>query len=289
MEWYWFAIFGAVLSAVAMILQKKVLFKEHSIEYNTVSKFFQAILVLFLIPLLNLNYSWWLFVALYIFSMVSVVAIIFETKAFRHLELSSVAPLTNLSPALLLIFAFIFLKEQVSYLQGAGIFTLVVGSYFLEAKHHWTDVKQVFVSLKSKYVEYFFISLLIGVFLALGNKHFVNLGIDVLSLTFLYYIFTWVNFTIITFLFYDGFKNIKHGIKNQGIPIFFIALFYVLHRMAYLKALTLGYVSLVIPILKTGVLLATFVGGELFHEEHIWQRTFACIVMIIGAYLIISG
>jgi len=289
MEWYWFAIFAALLAAAGMILQKKVLFKEHTVEYNTVTKLFQAALVLFLLPLLNLNYSWWIFAAVYIFSLFAVLNIVLETKAYRHLELSSTAPLGNFSPAFLLVFAFLFLGEKISHLQIFGILILVGGSYFLEANHHWKDVKYFFNLFKSKYIDYLFIGLIIGVFLALANKHFVNIGVDILSLTFLYYTFTWVNFTIITFLFYDGFSNIKHGIKKQGFPIFLIALFYVLHRLAYLKALTLGYVSLVIPIMKTGVLLTTFVGGELFHEKHVWQRTLSCVIMIFGAYLIIVG
>ena len=289
MEWYVFALMAALLSAVGMILQKKVLFKERSVEYNTVSKFFQAALVLCLLPFLNLNYHWGLLLSLYFLSIVAVGAIILETKAFRHLEISSFAPLTNLSPAFLLVFAFLFFGEKVSYLQGVGILVLVIGSYFLKANHHWTDVKSVFNSLKSKYINYFFIALVLGIFLALGNKHFVNIGVDILSITFLYYIFTWINFTIITFLFFDGFKSIKHGIKTEGFSIFLVALFYVGHRLAFLKALTLGYVSLVMPIMKTGVLLSTFVGGELFHEKHVWQRSFSCAIMVVGAYLIIVG
>jgi len=289
MEWYTFALIAGLLSAAGMILQKKVLFKERSVEYNTVSKFFQAIIVLSLIPFLNLNYSWGILIGIYFFSILSVGAIILETKAYRHLEMSSVVPLNNLSPALLLIFAFIFLGEKVSYLQGFGIFTLMAGSYFLEANHHWRDVKGVFNSLKSKYITYFLMGLILGSFLALFNKHFINLGVDVLGLTFLYYIFTWVNFTIITFLFFDGFSNIKHGIKTHGFLIFIIALFYVVHRLSYLKALTLGYVSLVIPLTKINVLLATFIGGGLFHEHHVKQRTIACLIMLIGAYLIIVG
>ncbi|MBL7100723.1 MAG: EamA family transporter [Nanoarchaeota archaeon] len=289
MEWYVFALMAALLSGVAMVLQKKVLFKEHSVEFNTVSKFFQAALVLFLLPFLNFNFPWWLLVVLYFVSIFAVAAIILETKAYRHLELSSVAPLSNLSPVFLLIFAFLFLGEKIGSLQIAGISVLVLGSYFLEANHHWADVRSVFNSLRSKYVTYFFISLFIGVFLGLSYKYLVNIGINILSLVFLYYIFTWLNFTIITFLFYDGFKNIKHGIKSQGFPIFLIALFYVAHKWIYLKALTLGFISLVVPIMRTGVLLSTFIGGELFHEKHVLQRTLACAVMIFGAYLIIVG
>lgn len=289
MDWYIFALVCALLSASATVLEKKVLFKEHSVEFGTVAKFFQAGLVLFLIPFLSFDYHWWIFVAVYLLSIVAVVYIIFELKAYRHLELSSVAPLGNLGPAFLLILAFLLLGERVSSLQGVGIFTLIVGSYFLEVKHHWTDVRSVFNSLKSKYVTYFFLSLFFGSFIALGNKYFVNFGVNILSLTFLYYTFTWVNFTAITFLFYDGFKNIKHGIKSHGFLIFLIALFFVLHRLFFLKALTLERVSLVVPIAHIGILLSTFVGGELFHEKHVWQRTFACVIMILGAYLIIVG
>ncbi|MCG2717575.1 MAG: EamA family transporter [Nanoarchaeota archaeon] len=290
MEWYMFALIAAGLAAAGQILQKKILFKERSVEYNTVAKFFQAALVLLLLPLLNLtSYPLWMIGVIYGLSLLAMGAIILETKAFRHLEISSVAPLTNLSPGLILIFAFLFLGEKVSFMQGAGIGTLLVGSYFLEANHHWRDVKGVLKSFKSRYFTYFFIGLSIGVILNLGNKYLVNSGSDIIMLTFLYYIFTWFNFTIITFLFFDGFKNIKHGIKNAGFSIFIVALFYVLHKLTYLKAMSMEYISLVKPIAGMGVILTTFIGGELFHEKHIWQRTSSCIIMLFGAYLIIMG
>jgi len=289
MEWYNLALLCALISAGGAILLKKVLFKERSFEFNVVAKLFQAALILILIPFLDLNVPLWVMLSVYAISIFAVIYITLETKAYRHLELSAVVPLSNLGPAVLLIFAFLLLGERITILQGVGILTLVVGAYFLEANHHWRDVKGVFNSLKSKYVVYFFIGLVLSTFVHLGNKYFINIGISILSLAFLYYIFTSLNFTLVSFIFFDGFKGIKHGIKTQGFLIFLIALAYVAHRLIFLKAITLANVSLVMPIAHTGILLSTFIGGELFHEKHVWQRSFSCIIMIIGAYLVIIG
>ncbi len=289
MEWYFFALACTFLTAFGNVLTKKILFKERSIEFNVVGKFFQALIILFLIPFLSFNYAWWVYLGIYGISLLGVIYIIFETKSYRHMELSAVAPLGNLGPAFTLVLAFLILGETVNFLQGFGIFILALGAYILEAEHHWRDFKFVYRSLKNKFILYFFIGLFISTLAALWSKYYVNIGIDILTLTFWYYIFTFINFYLLNYFFFGGVKDFKHGIRNKGIAIFFVALFFVLNKLAFMKAITLANISLVVPIAHGGVLLSTIVGGKLFHEKHVWQRTMACFIMIFGGYLVIVG
>jgi uncharacterized membrane protein len=46
-------------------------------------------------------------------------------------------------------------------------------------------------------------------------------------------------------------------------------------------------ISLVIPIKRLSALFSTVIGGELFHEKYLLRKSIACVVMIIGAVLIV--
>lgn len=280
---------SAGLSTAAIILEKKVLFKEHSMEFNAVSKFFQGLLVLFLIPFLDLDISGWMIFLIYGISLLAVLAIILETKAIRHSELSSVIPLSNISPALLLVFAYFLLGEKANFTQIFGIGILLVGAYVLQADHNWHDLKKPLTHFKSKYASYFLLSVFFSVFMGVGNKFVINNSVNILSLTFLYYIFTCLNFNAILFIKYDGLKNIKHGIKTEGFRIFLLGILFILARLSFLQAFTTAYIALVVAIKRLETLFSTVIGGELFHEKFVWQRSLACAIMLVGAYFIIIG
>jgi len=96
-------------------------------------------------------------------------------------------------------------------------------------------------------------------------------------------------FIIMISLFYGGLKDIKHGMKSAGSWIFLMAILTVAYRMAQGYALTIegSKVALVGAVKRTSALLATFFGGELFHEQNLIQKTIACSVMVAGVILII--
>ncbi len=49
------------------------------------------------------------------------------------------------------------------------------------------------------------------------------------------------------------------------------------------------YISLVIPIKRMSAFFVTAVGGKVFHEKNLVQRTIACVIMLAGAFLVILG
>ncbi|MDY6770395.1 MAG: hypothetical protein SV186_00385, partial [Candidatus Nanohaloarchaea archaeon] len=59
------------------------------------------------------------------------------------------------------------------------------------------------------------------------------------------------------------------------------------YRLLQMQAFSMAMVSLVVPIKRLSTLLATVIGGELFHEERLLQRSLASLVMVAGAYLVI--
>lgn len=101
--------------------------------------------------------------------------------------------------------------------------------------------------------------------------------------------FICVNFLILISLFYDGFSGIKHGIRSAGKLIFLVALFTVTYRFLQIHAVSLAFVSLVIPIKKLSTLFSTIIGGEMFHEKRLFLRSVISAFMLLGSYLIITG
>ena len=58
-------------------------------------------------------------------------------------------------------------------------------------------------------------------------------------------------------------------------------------NLCALKALSLTYVSLVVPVLMLTSLFVVFLGGEYFHEKYIKFRLAVSLLMLVGAYLVI--
>ena len=96
-----------------------------------------------------------------------------------------------------------------------------------------------------------------------------------------------INFFVMLAIFHDGFKGIKHGMKNAGWWIFFMAIFTVLSRFALAGAVKIAYVGLVSAIKRTSVFFSTLIGGELLHEKNLFRKSVAALIMVIGAVLII--
>jgi len=290
-QWYVFAIISAIFLGIAEILRKKALLKEHAMEFAAVYKIFELAIIIFLIPFVgvHLRISAETFILVYAISLIGTLAYLISTKSLRHTPISSVIPLSNIEPLFIVILAFIFLGEQISFLQFAGILALAAGVYALQVDHKLSDFKTPFKKIyESKYTRMFILAVLLTAVGSLGEKYVIG-STDAITLLFLIYLFTAINFTVLLAMFHDGFKGIKHGIKNAGASIFLVAFFATLSNLAYFKALSIAWVSLLIPIYRTGTIIATIAGGRFFKEEHLLQKSIACAIMTAGAVLVILG
>jgi uncharacterized membrane protein len=172
-------------------------------------------------------------------------------------------------------------------LQLFGITLLIIGSYVLEAENHGT--KKIFTkTFKSNYFYYIFLGLILYAFCSILDKLILR---TVSPLTYIPIVqfFIAINFIILICIFHNGFQGIKHGIKNAGKWIFLVAILVTSYRLFYAQAISMAYVSLVIPIKRMSAFFATAVGGRIFHEKNLTQRILACMIMIIGAFLVILG
>ena len=117
------------------------------------------------------------------------------------------------------------------------------------------------------------------------SKHVLT-TVNSLQLLLIAHVFVLFNFTIFS-LFKEHRINPIHHLKTFGFYGLLASVFTVAFRLTQVLAMSMAFVSLVIPIKRMSSLFATFIGGELFHEKAVLQRSVACIILIIGASLLI--
>jgi len=290
MIWILYALLAAVFSAIATIFRKKTLLKEHSITFLAANKLFQLIIVLVLIPFINFNITLSLIALLAVIAVLNMESDIFWTKALKRLDISIAAPLTNLSPAFVVILAYFMLNERITLLQILGVILIVGGAYVLEANHGF-NFKNVYNQIKkSRYSIILFFSLLIGAFSAIGERYILgNKFINPIDMLFFFYLFTTILVLSIQFNNDTNFKKIKETIKRAKLTILVTSVAGVLTTGFYYLAVSSAYVSLVLPILLISTLLITVVGGGFFKEKRLLKKAIACIIMLIGVFLIINS
>ena len=287
MEWYFFATLAAILTAAFTIIEKKTLLKEHAMEFSAVLAIFNFLIAIDLMPYINFNLPIKTLGLMYLASVFGSIAFLFVAKAVRHMDVSIVSPLMTFSPAIVVVLAFFILGEKVTSLQLFGITLLIIGSYVLEAENHGT--KKIFTkTFKSNYFYYIFLALILYSFCSIFDK-FILRTVSPLTYIPIVQFFIAINFIILICIFHNGFDGIKHGIKNAGKWIFLVAILVTSYRLAYAQAVSMTYVSLVIPIKRMSAFFATVVGGRVFHEKNLVQRTLACVIMLTGAFLVILG
>ncbi|NOQ55254.1 MAG: EamA family transporter [Nanohaloarchaea archaeon] len=290
MEWYIFAGLCALFGGISSIIEKKTLRKQHAMEFSTVLAIFNFIIVLPLI--INADFSQMTLKYYFIIFGVSClgsVAFLLVAKSLRHMEISQVSPLLNFGPVFVAILAFFFLGERITGVQMSGILLLILGSYILEINHGFQNILDPIRNMfNSRHTIYIFIALLLYAFSSLGDKIILG-AISPITYIIVVQFFLAVNFIVMITVFHDGIAGIRRGIKNAGHWILVVAILTTSYRLFQAQAISMVFLSLVIPIKRTSTLISTIIGGELFHEDGLLKKAIACIVMLLGAYFVIVG
>jgi len=294
--WLVFAFLAAILISASSIVEKKTLLRQHAMEFSAAVSIFTLLITLPLFFFTSFqSLSLTIIFLIYVASLIGAIAFLLTAKALRHMAISITSPFLVFAPLFTAILAAIVLGERISLLQGAGIWVLIIGAYILESHSHENILEPFKQMFKIKYVRYIFLAL---IFYAIGNvfdKKILGVpadggfGVPVLSYIALAHFFTAINFILMMLIFHDGFQGIEKSIKHNWKWLLAIAVLLVGSRLSYQYALSLPgvLVSLLIPIKRLSSLFSTLIGGELFREEHILRKSLACVVMIIGAILLV--
>lgn len=284
--WFGFAGLSALFLAGEMIVQKKVLLREHATEYMAVISIVNLIVALpaiFLIQPVASN----LIILIFIKSIFASIFFWMIAKSLRHMCISSHAPLLNISPIFVAILAWIFLGEQMTIAHAFGVLLIVFGAYLLELKNGIKGAVHPFIEMCcNRYFIYLLIALLASAVAILLDKVIVE-RTDIWTFLFYQRVFIALIFTTIIYVLYDGHDGIIRGFRKYGKWIGAASILYNIGDIFYFRALQLAFVSLVIPIKRMATLIAAVVGGTILSEEGIWRKAAACLIMIAGTALLI--
>ncbi|MEK7672589.1 MAG: DMT family transporter [Patescibacteria group bacterium] len=199
------------------------------------------------------------------------------TKAYDGGDLSQVYPIIRSSPALVLVFAVLFLNEKVSALGVAGILLITLGVCFI----NFGGVK----NSDSKHIKFAFFALICTTIYTLVDK--IGIGyVDPVTYSFLVAASASILFGIYIFKVKNRSEIAKIWQNNRGKLLlngFIAAACYPL----LLAALAMSKVSYVAGLKQIGVVLAVVVGGSLLKEKNMVLRL-CCAALIVGGAVFIS-
>jgi len=285
--WYVFVAIAIFFRVFFDIARKKALSKTHAMKFESARMLVTIFLCSSLLPFINFNIDKKVLLLVYFLSLLITTAILLAAKAVRHKDISLIAPLKNIKPAFVVILAYFFLSEPLEIKQIIGILIILVSTYLLESDHHLSDFLIPFKNFfKVKYAVYYILAVFLYSMKNIFDKFILSNHLDVFTYFFLIYVFAAVNFNILHALFY-GFKDTIDCFKETKYLPFLVAFFSLTANLFVLKAISLTYVSLVIPLVMLNTLFVVIFGGRFFHERYLLFRISMALLILIGAYMII--
>lgn len=289
MEWFIFALAAAILNSFVALIEKKALFKEHATEFSATLAVLNFLVTVPFFFLVDFNFPVFVLVLMIVSAFFAAMGFLFVAKAVRHMELSAASPLLNFGPGLTAIIAILLLGESLTSMNIVGIITLMAGSYVLEIDFRSHDMLTPFRKIyKSRYIHYILLALGFYSLSSVIGKYILEF-VSPFTLIFVEQLFIALFFLGILYIFYDGFGGVSNGFKKVGWILLVMAVLIVSYRFLQTIAIKMTFVSLVMPIKRMSTLFATVLGGEIFREHGLYQKVMACVIMVVGAVLVILG
>ncbi len=287
-EWYIFAVLAAVLSGLIPVTEKKVLKGLDVLEFSC---FFALMNLLLSIPLafyIDLSMPLDVLAMIALSSLISSFAFYNMMRSVKAAPISTVSPLKNLNSTNLALLSYVILGEQLAPTQFMGIGLMVIGAYAMEMEGHVTNFMEPINRLvKSKVVHLVLLATLLYPISAMIDK-VVLTKVSIYHYLIAAHFFIFLNFSFMVFWKHYNIKKLELDFEHSMGMIFLSSVLAVLSRLFQAKAMSLAFVSLVIPIRRMDSLIATIIGGELFHEKHLKQRVVSAIIMVVGVLLVVS-
>lgn len=289
MDWFYLAFASAILSAVAAILQKKVLFNLDALEFSFILSVFNTILVLFYftnIDFQSLNVNGLLI--LYLKTILGAAAFWFVMLAIKNMEISGALPLMTLTPGLIAIFSFLLIGESIEHLEILGMVLLLIGTYILEIKKGESSFNPFKIFFRSEYHHYIVYAILLFTISSILDKVILK-EYKLQPITFVFFQQIFLTFNFLLFLLFKK-KNILIVLSKINSAnfkwILLISIATIGYRYTQIEAIKIAPVALVISIKRTSVFFASVIGGKIFSEKMLLKKGIAIIIMLVGAYFL---
>ncbi|PLX20382.1 hypothetical protein C0584_06030 [Candidatus Parcubacteria bacterium] len=286
MNWVILILISAAFLSIRAIFTKKILDKNNPIPVLFLVTLFTSLLTL-LSGRVTLSSSFEVFALMFLKSLILTVSWYSIYQAYKHLEISTVAPLRNLSPAILVVLSAIFLGESIGILNYLGIAIMMSAAYMLELRS-LSDFLKPFKVFNNKYFLYILVSMVGSSFSAVLDKHIAR-KVDYFTLIFFYFLFSALMCFLIIVIKKE-FQEIKNLLKKKNIAIVLLVAGATLMADIFyfaVVAIPSTLIVLIIPLRRLSTFITTIIGGNIFKEKNIIYKGAVCLVMLVGVYFIL--
>jgi len=277
-------ISSAVLHALRNYLNKRAIDKQAFIWWYEIFGLL-FFLPIFIIMLFKLDFS----VALNYIVLSGVMHFIywyFLSKALELGDLSLTYPIMRSSPALVLFFSVIILKENVSMLGGIGILFVVLGVYTINMQRIELHelIKPIQSILKDRATQYAFLTLISVASYSLIDK----LAVDKMHPVFFAFLYPWISLGLFTNHIFNSKKKeiLVREWRVHKKSILTCGLISISGYFLILWAFTLERMSYILGLRQISIVIAVFLGGHFLKEENKLVRSMSATIIFIGCYLI---
>ena len=276
-----YALFSAFFAALMTILFKLIMTTEKKLDPLPV--IIIRTMIVFLIALIwalikksSLSEPLSYHITLWLSALSMALCWFFYFKALEKESATMVGTFDKASTALTIILSILFLKEKMTIFKIIALLLIIVGTVVMS-----------YGKLKNKNILYCFLMLIFASFMAIFNKLSATYEADLfLSLAYRMGIILGISFAI---FFFQKKKQPLHFSK-KGIFILIIASFATFFSwLFYFKALSLGEVSVIIPINKMSLIMIAGASYFFFHEKMSWKNFFALFCILFSSILLMFG
>ncbi|MCD6273500.1 MAG: EamA family transporter [Deltaproteobacteria bacterium] len=205
--------------------------------------------------------------------------------AYKHCEISTVSPLLNFNPLLVILLSYFQLGEVLNSQQFAGVMLILLGGYIVTLKEI-RNFFNPFTALPAKYFLIVLATLVLWSFCPVINR-VVLFETDAMTHIFFFAMFIFI-IQLVLIIAMNRYKRVASLAKKQWFLIIIAGGFWIISDFLHLKALAVpaAVVSLAIPAKRLSNLLTVVLGGTVFKEKSLVVKSMACIFMIAGLYVI---
>ncbi len=284
-EWYYLVLISAALMGFSSVLEKYMLKDEHASAYSASFSIITALMALVFVPFADFNISLYAVALVFLISVVSTVSYILTARVYKHGNISVSSPILSSLPQLLIVvFAFMFLSERLSFVQYMSIAVMIIAAYLLLFK---ANSRKRAAFDKKKYV---YELIVVIALMAIGGVLLKYLLFYITPYTYIVLVeaFMALDMTVYMQLRYGGVKEIAHNMRIYRKPLLAIAVITMTYRITYYVAVSTTYVSLASPLRNTlSVVVTVLLGGMLFKEGNIARKLALAAVMLTAVYFLI--
>ena len=285
-EWYYFVLISAALMGFSSVLEKYLLKEEHASAYSASFSIIIALMALVFVPFADFNISLYAMALVFLISVTSTISYILTARVYKHGNISVSSPILSSLPQLLIVvFAFMFLSERLSFVQYMSIAVMIIAAYLLLFKAN-SRKRTAFDGKR-----YIYELVMVVALMAIGGVLLKYLLFYMTPYTYIVLVeaFIALDMTVYMQLRYGGVKEIAHNMRKHWMPLLAIAVIAMAYRITYYLAVSTTYVSLTSPLRNTlSVVITVLAGGLLFKEGNIARKLALAAVMVTAVYFLIA-